>query len=83
MKHTGWGGLFSGGPSPIVSLLSLLSLGLLSGCATTPDGRAWATICAATPVTIGHTYSQAEVRAMNQVGGWALTVEEVNARCHP
>lgn len=63
------------------TLYPLFPLLLLTGCATTPQQVAWATICSRAPHRPGQAIGQDEQRAMDVVDGWALSVEELDARC--
>lgn len=68
-----------------LSLLPSLIFGLLgSGCASPEQrqlARDWALICEQAPLGPGASISAQEQRAMSRVGAWALSVEQVNARC--
>lgn len=76
-------------PNPILPhsslmLFPLLMLALIMGCATPAQKQAkrdWRTICGYTPIAAGYHYSQEELAAMNRVGGWAVSVEDINRRC--
>ena len=56
----------------------------LSGCATPLQRQAkadWSLICADAPYLGGSSIDAPQQRAMTRQGAWALTVEEINARC--
>jgi hypothetical protein len=73
-----------GFPSTLTLAPLLFASLALSGCATlaiSQSARDWRVLCSHAPIGAGYQYSQEEKLAMNRVGGWALSVEEVNLRC--
>jgi hypothetical protein len=69
--------------SPTLMKLLIALLLMAGGCATTkhPAEIAWDEICRNAPHVAGQEIEQPEQRAMNVVGGWDMSVEQVDAIC--